>query len=139
MATKVEADRRILIIQGWIIEGVHDNLILKQIKEQWGLKIRMAHHYLARAHKNWLQDQKRTVEERRQTKIAYLENVVRKMEEKYKSTPDGVRAIASVQNIIIKLDSLIPPKVVKVIGDLNNPLEVNQQVIVYQLPDNKRE
>lgn len=109
-ASKLEAEKRVFTIQGWIIDGVQDYLILKQATTQWGITLRQARTYLSRAYNNWKQDSDVTIDLRRQAKIAELKQTKRSLKEEFKGTPAGINAITRVEKLIIKLEDLEPAK-----------------------------
>jgi CRISPR/Cas system-associated protein Csx1 len=136
-ASNIEVEKRIFTIQGWIIDGVQDYLIIKQATTQWNISPRQAKRYLKNAYENWRADESLTVEDKRAAKIAELKQLKRSLQEQYKGTPGGISAIMNIEKEIIKLEGILPPKRVQLSGDADNPLEFNQ-VVVFSLPDNQR-
>lgn len=110
-ATKLEVEKRVLTIQSWIIEGVQDNLILKQAKTKWDIGLRQARKYLKKAYENWKQDEEITFEEKRDAKIAELKQLKRSLKPEYKGTPQGIRTIVAVEKEIIRLEGLIVKRI----------------------------
>lgn len=137
-ASNIEVEKRIFTIQGWIIDGVQDYLIIKQATTQWNISPRQAKRYLKNAYENWKADESLTVEDKRAAKIAELKQLKRSLQEQYKGTPGGISAIMNIEKEVIKLEGILPPKRVQLSGDVDNPLEINQ-VVVFSLPDNKRD
>jgi len=45
-ATDIEKQKRVLIVQQWLIEGVRSPIIVKNIKEQWGISESQAYKYI---------------------------------------------------------------------------------------------
>ena len=136
-ASNIEVEKRIFTIQGWIIDGVQDYLIIKQATTQWNISPRQAKRYLKNAYENWKTDESLTVEDKRAAKIAELKQLKRSLQEQYKGTPGGISAIMNIEKEIIKLEGILPPKRLQLSGDSDNPLELNQ-VVVFSLPDNQR-
>ena len=61
------------------------------------------------------------------------------MDEKFKNTPAGKATILRYEKEINKLEGLYRPKKVQLSNDPENPVEIGgSQVVVFQLPDNKR-
>lgn len=108
--SKVEKERRILTVQGWLIDGVQDWLILQQMQTEWDLKIRQARNYLKEAYSRWKANEDITIENRRAAKIAELKQDKRSLRPEYKGTPAGINAIARLEKLIIRLEDLEPPK-----------------------------
>ena len=137
--SKVILEKRIFTVQGWLIEAVPDYLILKQIIDNWNLSRRQARRYLDDAYKRWNVDTDATTDDKRQRAIARLQNEIRTMDEKFKNTPAGKATILRYEKEINKLEGLYRPKKVQLSNDPENPVEIGgSQVVVFQLPDNKR-
>ena len=137
--SKVILEKRIFTVQGWLIDGVPDYLILKQIIDNWNLSRRQARRYLDDAYKRWNVETDATTDDKRQRAIARLQNEIRTMDEKFKNTPAGKATILRYEKEINKLEGLYRPKKVQLSNDPENPVEIGgNQVVVFQLPDNKR-
>jgi hypothetical protein len=109
-ATKIEKEKRLFIVQGWIIEGVQDNLIVKNIVEKYDLDVRQAQRYVREAYESWKKIEGVKIDMKREMKIAQLKQLVRTLKDEYKGTPHGIQAIMSVEEKIIKLEGLELPK-----------------------------
>lgn len=109
--TKLEKEKRIFIIQGWIIDGVQDYLILKQAKAQWSIEIRQAREYLKQGYENWKQDKDIDFELKKDAMIAELKQTKRSLKEEHKGTPAGIRAIMAVNKEIIRLEGYVVKKI----------------------------
>lgn len=121
-ASKLEKERRVFTVQGWIIDGVQDWLILQQMKNEWDLTLRQAKRYLAEAYNRWKANQDVELENKRAAKIAKLQQDIRSLKPEYKGTPAGINAIARIEKMIIKLEDLEPPKRHQV--DIPNPIKM---------------
>ncbi|WP_324069836.1 MAG: hypothetical protein RSE15_04850 [Flavobacterium sp.] len=127
-SSKEETERRVFTIQGWIINGVPDYLILKNIQNQFQnkdgnyLSRRQAKVLLQKAYTIWQQDQEATIDQKRALKIARLQQEIRSMDEKYKNTPQGMAVKLSYEKEINKLEALYPVKILRLQGDKENPL-----------------
>ena len=124
--TALEKERRIFIVQGWIIEGVQDRLIVKNICDQWGLQVRQAQRYVEVAYTNWKKIEGVSIDMKREMKIAKLQQLIRTLKETYKGTPAGVRAIVLVEKEISKIEGIYPDKVVVLKGDPESPIVVTE-------------
>lgn len=121
-ASKLEKERRIFTVQGWIIDGVQDWLILQQMKNEWGITLRQAKRYLSEAYSRWKADEGIEIENKRAAKIAKLKQDLRSLKPEYKGTPAGINAIVRLEKLIIKLEDLEPAKKHQV--DIPNPVKV---------------
>lgn len=102
--SKLEKEKRILTVQSWILDGVQEDFMRKQMKNEWGISTRQSKRYIAAAYQAWKQDSEIDMETRRQAKIADLQQVRRSLKADYKGTPAGIRAIMSVEKQIIRLE-----------------------------------
>ena len=127
-ANTVEKEKRIFTIQGWIIDGVQDYLIFKQAKAHWNIADRQIKRYIKEAYDRWKPEAEISIEERRHAKIAELKQLKRGLKEKYKGTPDGIRAIMSVEKEIIRLENITPARKVEISGDPDKPLNVTTTI-----------
>lgn len=131
-ASKLETEKRIFIIQGWIIGGVPDYLILKNIEQQFKDKNdihvgrRQAKNLLRKAYEIWQEEENATIEQKRLMRIAELKQDIRGMKEEYKGTPKGMAVVNNIKKEITKLEALYPARVVKLQGDKDNPVIVEE-------------
>lgn len=109
-ATAIEKSNRLFTIQGWILEGVPDRLIVKQVIQMWPINLRQAERYVKEAYSNWSQIQGVSIEMKRELKIAELKQLKRSLSHEFKGSPTGIRAIMMVEKEIIKLEGLQLPK-----------------------------
>ncbi|MEC4050653.1 hypothetical protein OX284_014535 [Flavobacterium sp. SUN046] len=109
-ATAIEKEKRLFTIQGWILEGVPDRLIVKQITQLWSLDVRQAQRYIKEAYIKWSKIEGVSIEMKKEMKIAELKQLKRSLDAKYKGSPEGIRAIILVEKEIIKLEGLEQPK-----------------------------
>lgn len=138
-ATKAETARRVFTIQGWILDGVQNHLIIKQVTEDWELSDRQAERLISKAFNEWNEIDGIKIEEKRRMKIAQLKQDVRSLKPEFKGTPSGLRAKLSYEKEIMKLEGLYLPKETKIMhsNDPDNPIEATQ-VVIFQIPDNGR-
>lgn len=123
-SSKLETEQRVFTIQGWILNGVQDYLILKNIEQQYGVGRRQSKNLLQKAYKVWHDDQEATIDQKRSLRIAELKQLARSMSEADKKTPRGIAALMSVHKEINKLEAIYPARVHVVKGDPESPLVV---------------
>lgn len=121
-SSKLETEKRIFTIQGWILNGVPDYLILKQCVTEWNIGERQAKNLKERAYKVWHENSKIEVEHKRQMKIDELKQAKRNMKDIYKGTPIGMRVLLQYDKEINKLEGIIPDRKMVVKGDTENPI-----------------
>lgn len=109
-ATLIEKEKRLFMIQSWILDGVQDRLIIKQISVDWNLSIRQCERYIKDAYEKWKKVEGVNLDMKRELKIAELKQIRRSLKEEYKGTPQGIQAIMLVEREIIKLEGLEPDK-----------------------------
>ena len=125
-SSKLETEKRVFTIQGWIINGVQDYLILKNIEQEWAVGRRQAKNLLQKAYKIWHEDQEATVDKKRTLRIAELKQVLRSMKEQYKGTPQGITAMNQIFKEINKLEGLYPSHKITIQGDKDNPVYISE-------------
>lgn len=123
-ASKLETEKRVFTIQGWIINGIQDYLILKNIEQEWGVCRRQSKNLLQKAYKIWHEDQEATIEQKRALRIAELKQNIRSMKEQYRGTPQGMTAINQIQKEINKLEGIYPNRQIVLKGDPEQPIVV---------------
>ena len=131
-SSELETEKRVFQIQGWIISGVPDYLIIKNIEQQFintngkGLSRRQAKVLLQKAYKIWHEEEEATIEQKRALRIAELKQDVRNMKDSYKGTPQGMSVLNSIKKEISKLEGLYPAKTHIVKGDKDNPIIITE-------------
>lgn len=137
-ASQLEKEKRIFTIQGWILDGVQDYLIEKQVIN-WGISSRQAKRYIKEAYDRWKNDSTIDITRRRDARIAELKQDIRGMDEKFRKTPLGLRTMLAFKKELSKLEDLYPAKRFMHSNDPDNPLpETTTQVSIFQIPDNSR-
>lgn len=133
-ATAIEKNNRLFTIQGWILDGVPDRLIVKQISPLWKLSVRQSERYIKEAYAEFSKIQGVSIDMKREMKIAEYQQRKRNMDERYKHTPDGIRALNDIDRMIDKLMGLELPKKVQVSGDPESPINVSNKIDTSTLP-----
>lgn len=129
-SSKLETEKRVFTIQGWIISGVPDYLILKNIEQQFVNKDgnyisrRQSKVLLQKAYRIWHEEQEATVEQKRALKIAELKQDVRSMDAKFKNTPQGMAVLLNYKKEINKLEAIYPTPKLILQGDKENPVVI---------------
>ena len=129
-SSKFETEKRVFTIQGWIINGVPDYLILKNIEEKFkdinGKAVcrKTAKNLLKRAYTIWHNEQEATIEQKRSMRIAELKQDIRSLKDEYKGTPQGMSVVNSIKKEITKLEALYHIHRVVIEGDKDKPLVI---------------
>lgn len=123
-STKIETEKRVFTIQGWILSGVPDYLILKNSEQQWQIGRRQAKNLLQKAYKIWHEEQEASVEQKRSMRIAELQQDIRNMKPEFKNTPKGMAVLLAYKKEISKLEALYPAHKVMIQGDKENPVSI---------------
>jgi len=121
-ATKIETDKRVFTIQGWLLSGVPDYLILKNIEQQYGVCRRQSKNLLQKAYNIWFKDQVASKEEKLALRIDELKQDIRNMKEEFKGTPRGMQVIHQIKKEINKLEGLYPARINIHKGDPESPI-----------------
>lgn len=106
----IEYEKRIRIIQEWIIDDWPYADIINQIFAKWEIADRQAKRYIADAKERWVKDQQDVVDAKRALKVESMKKLKRSMKDQYKGTPQGIFAVLAVEKELIKLEGLERPK-----------------------------
>lgn len=106
---KIEYEKRVRIVQEWILEDWPSCDIITQITQAWKLEERQAKRYIQEARKRWNGDEQDLIDQKRKLKVASLKKLKRSLKATFTGTPAGIRAIMSVEKEIIALEGLRKP------------------------------
>lgn len=128
--SKIEYHKRLFAIQSWILEGIPSGLIVRQIissgwtdaQKELDQK-RSAERMLANARNYWVEQEDAAIEVKRKLRIARLERIGNKLNDNYKSTPQGVMAQVAVEKLIIELEGSKAPTKVELTGKGGQPIK----------------
>lgn len=111
---KTEYEKRVRLVMEWILDDFTSTDIVKQICLRWApICERQAKRYIAEARKRWFAEQDLMIEQKRRLKVESLKKLKRSLKDSFKGTPEGIRAILSIENSIIDLEGLAVPKLTK--------------------------
>ena len=119
---KVETEKRIRIVQEWILEDQAYTDIVSAIMQKWGLEERQAKKYIAQARARWVNQEEIVVDQKRRLRIEGLKKLKRSIKEQFKGTPRGVEAMLKIDKEISKLEGIYPATKVEVSGKDGQPL-----------------
>jgi hypothetical protein len=120
---KNEFNKRVRLIQEWIIDDYPTQDIISQAMQLWGVTDRQSYRYLKEARKKWNSQADETIEQKRRLKIQSLKKLKRSLKDQYKGTPKGITAVLAVDKEIIKLENLRPAEKIEVTGKNGAPIE----------------
>jgi hypothetical protein len=105
---KVEVEKRIRIVQEWIIDDWPYTDIVTNIQTKWELSVAQAKRYIKAAREKWAEDEQAIIEQKRRSKIESLKKLKRSLKEQYKGTPHGINAVLRIEREIAKMENLYP-------------------------------
>lgn len=108
--TQIEKEKRIFMVQSWMLEGVQDRLIIKQATNLWDVSIRQAERYVKEAYENWKKIEGVNIDMKREMAIARLKQKSRSLKSEFKGTPAGLAIEIAIEKEINKLEGLEPDK-----------------------------
>lgn len=120
---KIEYEKRIRIVQEWILEDWPSVDIISQIGGKWGLEERQAKRYISEGRRRWVNEVQILIEHKRKLKVQSLNKLKRSLKEPYKGTPAGINAITRVEDRIIKLEALDHAKKFEITGKDGKPIQ----------------
>lgn len=106
---KIEYEKRIRVVQEWILEDWPSSDIVSNIGMKWGVEVRQAKRYVAEARKRWVAEEDVILNQKRRLKAESLKKLKRSLKENFKGTPEGIRAILAVEKELIALEGLAIP------------------------------
>lgn len=107
-SSTAEMERRLRIVQEWIIDDWPNCDIEAECVKRWEVSERQAKRYIADALDRWRDDNQQKLAHKRARRIESLKKQIRTMKPEYKGTPEGMRAILAIQKEIIKLEGVTP-------------------------------
>lgn len=131
---KIEYEKRLRVVQEWIIDDWPYTDIVTQVKQKWGIQERQAKKYISEARKLWSQQEDAVTDQKRRLKVIGLKKLKRSLKEQYKGTPAGIRAIMSVEKELIKLEGLEMPINLRIGGPDGQPLTIPEIKIYNEAP-----
>ena len=108
--TQIEKEKRIFMVQSWMLEGVQDRLIIKQATTLWNISVRQAERYVKEAYENWKKIEGVNIDMKREMAIARLKQKARSLKSEFKGTPAGLAVEIAIEKEINKLEGLEPDK-----------------------------
>lgn len=121
---KVEKEKRIRIIQEWIIDDWEYCDIVSNIQSKWYLSEAQAKRYVKDAREKWAEREQDAIEHKRRRKIESLKKQKRSLKPEFRGTPAGIRAILAIDKEINKLENLYPATKIQLGADPNNPAPI---------------
>lgn len=104
---KIEYEKRLMAIQGWMIDGNPSAIIIQQIVlKGWVKSDRNAYMYYKAALNRWIKYENENRDHVRKMRVQELKNQIRGMSNQYRGTPIGMRAILQITKEINKLEGL---------------------------------
>jgi len=135
----IEWDKRIRIVQEWLIDDWSSTDIIAQINNKWGIEERQAKRYISEARSKWNEDEDELIKQKRKRKVAKLQKLSRSLDKKFIGTPAGIRSILSVEKELINLEGLRPATKVELTGKDGRPIQTENTSVLLVLPTNGRE
>lgn len=132
----IEYEKRIRVVQEWILEDWPTSDIVANIAAKWGIEDRQAKRYVAEARKRWVKEEDQIISHKRKLKVESLKKLKRSLLEKYKGTPEGIKAIIVVEKELIQLEGLAMPLKVQnqMLGADGKPIDPVKMNITLTLP-----
>lgn len=105
--SKAEFAKRLLTIQGWMIDGNPSSLIVQQVLlKEWVKSERHAYILLEKARKEWIKYEDDNLDEKRKLKIQEFKNRIRGIRAAGQGSIQSERLILLYEKEIIKLEGI---------------------------------
>jgi hypothetical protein len=108
---KIEKEKRIRIVQEWILQDHLTSDIVNNCVAKWGVCERQAMRYIADANKAFAKITEKRLERRLNYHIQRRNKLLRDLEEKSKKTPAGIGVQLDILQDIAKLEKLYTLKI----------------------------
>lgn len=138
LISKLEYEKRIRIVQEWILEDFPVGDIKSNMDAKWGISERQAQRYIKEARKRWVADEDILIAHKRKLRVLKLQKLSRSLKDHYKGTPEGIKALLAVEKEIISLEALRQPIKLEHSGANGKPIQtenVGSKIDYQQLPD----
>jgi hypothetical protein len=120
---KVEFEKRIRIVQEWILEDQAYADMVAAIMQKWGLEERQAKKYIKQARDRWVEQEQVVIDHKRRLHIEWLKKQKRCLKEIYKGTPRGIEALLKIDKEISALEGIYPATKVELSGVDGQPIQ----------------
>lgn len=108
---KVEIEKRIRIVQDWLIQDYPNADIIQQcINKGWVTSKRQAERYIKQGLERWAEEEDKKLSLKRASRTQSLKKMLRSIDPKAASTPSGIRALLAVHDRIIALEGIKPTR-----------------------------
>lgn len=121
---KLEMQRRIRIVQEYILQDHITTDIVNNCVKQWGISERQAMRYIAAANEAFAKITEHRLEKRLNYHIQRRHKLLRDLGEQFKKTPAGISTQLNILEDIAKLEKLYTIKVEHT-GENGKPIETN--------------
>lgn len=125
-ANKVETQRRIRIVQEWILQDYGTPDIIQQAMQIWNIAQRQAYRYLYYANRFFQEKDELSMRAKVSYHVARKKKLIREMDPEERKTAAGVAAVNKVLDSIAKLQG-ITMDTVRLIGDPDNPIKTEHK------------
>jgi hypothetical protein len=120
---KVEYEKRIRIVQEWILEDQAYSDMVAAIMQKWGLEDRQAKKYIKQARDRWVDQEQVIIDQKRRLRIEGLKKLKRSIKDPYKGTPRGIEALLKIDKEISKLEGIYPATKLELSGNDGQPIQ----------------
>lgn len=106
--TRIEHEKRLRMVQEWIIDDWPSCDIVIQSVAKWGVSDRQAKRYIADAIETWKAGNQEKLDSKRSNRIESLKKLKRSLKPEFKGTPAGIRTVLMIERELIKLQGVTP-------------------------------
>jgi len=102
----IEIDRRVRIIQEWLIDDLPVADIKTECERKWLVSTRQAERYIEKARERWAKDEDEKIDRKRRKMIETLKKRKRSLKPEFVGTPTGINALLRIDKEISRLENL---------------------------------
>lgn len=101
---KVESERRVRIVQEWILQGYATSDIVAQLERTFNISQRQAYKYYRKAFEEFKKSNVSSIEEKRAYHLALRRKLLKGLKEQ--DTPRGARAALRIADSMARIDGI---------------------------------
>lgn len=104
-STHIEVEKRIRIIQEWILEGYATTDIITQLTITYQITQRQAYNYIKKAFDSFKEKNQHTIDQKKGYHIALRQKMLKELQEK--KTPEGTRTALRIADSMARIEGLM--------------------------------
>lgn len=135
---QLEIQKRLRIIQEWILQDYLTSDIITQCVSKWGISDRQGFRYLEMANEGFIKITEQRLEKRLAYHIQRRQKLLRDIDTKTKNSPAGISTALNILEDIAKLEKLYTTKI-ELTGKDGQPIQPSTTTVIIENPYTQRD